>query len=157
LSSACPGAAGVAALVLSSNDALYWEEVKNILRLSCDRIDQEDGQYDEEGHSPFYGYGRLNAEKAARSAGGQTRRVHGRRVHGRRVHGRSTASDDDLHLMEAAYESASEDARKVLDLAWNRGVREQANRELLLGIVVASQAAQIQDLRERLAQLEVAD
>jgi hypothetical protein len=83
--------------------------------------------------------------------------VHGRRVHGRRVHGRSTASDDDLDLMEAAYESASEDARKVLDLAWNRGVREQANRELLLGIVVASQAAQIQDLRERLAQLEVAE
>jgi hypothetical protein len=156
-SSACPGAAGVAALVLSSNEALYWEEVKNILRLSCDRIDQEDGQYDEEGHSPFYGYGRLNAEKAARSAGGQTRRVHGRRVHGRRVHGRSTASDDDLDLMEAAYESASEDARKVLDLAWNRGVKEQANRELLLGIVVASQAAQIQDLRERLAQLEVAE
>ena len=152
--------------MLSSNEALYWEEVKNILRLSCDRIDQEDGQYDEEGHSPFYGYGRLNAEKAARSAGGQTRRVHGRRVHGRRVHGRrvhgrrvhgrSTASDDDLHLMEAAHESASEDARKVLDLAWNRGVREQANRELLLGIVLASQAAQIQDLRERLAQLEVA-
>ncbi len=156
-SSACPGAAGVAALVLSSNEALYWEEVKNILRLSCDRIDQEDGQYDEEGHSPFYGYGRLNAEKAARSAGGQTRRVHGRRVHGRRVHGRSTASDDDLDLMEAAYERASEDARKVLDLAWNRGVREQANRELLLGILLASQAAQIQDLRERLAQLEVAD
>jgi Subtilase family len=156
-SSACPGAAGVAALVLSSNEALYWEEVKNILRLSCDRIDQEDGQYDEEGHSPFYGYGRLNAEKAARSAGGQTRRVHGRRVHGRRVHGRSTASDDDLDLMDAAYESGSEDARKVLELVWNRGVREQANRELLLGIVVASQAAQIQDLRERLAQLEVAD
>ncbi len=156
-SSACPGAAGVAALVLSSNEALYWEEVKNILRLSCDRIDQENGQYDEEGHSPFYGYGRLNAEKAARSAGGQTRRVHGRRVHGRRVHGRSTASDDDLDLMEAAYESASEDARKVLDLAWNSGVREQANRELLLGIVLGSQAAQIQDLRKRLAQREVAD
>ena len=156
-SSACPGAAGVAALVLSSNEALYWEEVKNILQLSCDRIDQEDGQYDEEGHSPFYGYGRLNAEKAARSAGGQTRRVHGRRIHGRRIHGRSTVGDDDLDLMEAAYESVLEDPRKVLDRAWYGGVREQANRELLLGIVVASQAAQLQDLRERLAQLGMAD
>jgi hypothetical protein len=45
----------------------------------------------------------------------------------------------------------------VLDLAWNSGVREQANRELLLGIVLVSQAAQIQDLRKRLAQRAVAD
>jgi hypothetical protein len=153
-SSACPGAAGVAALVLSSNEALYWEEVKNILRLSCDRIDQEDGQYDEEGHSPLYGYGRLNAEKAVRSAGGQTRRVHGRRVHGRRVHGRSTVSDDDLSLMEAAYESATEDVRKVLDLTWSSGIRGRATRELLLATLLATQSAQIEDLRERVAQLE---
>jgi hypothetical protein len=59
--------------------------------------------------------------------------------------------------MESAYESVSEDLRKVLDRAWYGGVREQANRELLLGIVVASQAAQLQDLRERLAQLGMAD
>jgi hypothetical protein len=148
-SSACPGAAGVAALVLSSNEALYWEEVKNILRLSCDRIGQEDGQYDEEGHSPLYGYGRLNAEKAVRSAGGQTRRVHGRRVHGR-----STVSDDDLSLMEAAYESATEDVRKVLDLTWSSGIRGRATRELLLATLLATQSTQIEDLRERVAQLE---
>jgi Subtilase family len=153
-SSACPGAAGVAALVLSSNEALHWEEVKTILRLSCDRIDQQDGQYDEEGHSPFYGYGRLNAEKAARSAGGHTRRVHGRRVHGRRVHGRSTVSDDDLDPMEAAYESATEDARKVLDLTWSSGIRGQATRELLLATLLITQSAQIEDLRERVTQLE---
>ena len=153
-SSACPGAAGVAALVLSSNEALHWEEVKNILRLSCDPIDQEDGQYDEEGHSPFYGYGRLNAEKAARSAGGQTRRVHGRRVHGRRVHGRSATSDDDLDLMEATFERASEDARKVLGLTWSGAISGQATRELLLATLVAAQLAQIEDLRERVTQLE---
>jgi subtilisin family serine protease len=153
-SSACPGAAGVAALVLSSNEALHWEEVKNILRLSCDPIDQEDGQYDEEGHSPFYGYGRLNAEKAARSAGGQTRRVHGRRVHGRRVHGRSATSDDDLDLMEATFERASEDARKVLGLTRSGAISGQATRELLLATLVAAQSAQIEDLRERVTQLE---
>jgi subtilisin family serine protease len=65
-SSACPGAAGVAALVLSRNPSLHWREVKHVLRRCCDRIDQEHGQDDEEGHSPFYGYGRLNAEKAVR-------------------------------------------------------------------------------------------
>ena len=153
-SSACPGAAGVAALVLSCNPSLTRDEVKDVLRRSCEQIDPEDGEYDEQGHSHLYGYGRLNAESAARSVGVQTRRVHGRRVHGRRVHGRSTASDDDLDLIEAAFEGASEDARKVLGLAG--GLREQATRELLLGILLAGQAAQIEDLRDRVAQLETA-
>jgi len=153
-SSACPGAAGVAALVLSCNPSLNWDEVRDVLRRSCDRIDPEDDEYDEEGHSPHYGYGRLDAEKAARSVGGQTRRVHGRRVHGRRVHGRrvhgrSTTSDDDLDLLEGS----SEDARTMLDLAG--GIREQATRELLLSILLADQAAQIEDLRQRVARLEL--
>jgi hypothetical protein len=65
-SSACPGAAGVAALVLSRNPSLRWDEVKDVLRRSCDRIDPEGGKYDADGHSPNYGYGRLNAEKAVR-------------------------------------------------------------------------------------------
>ena len=64
-SSACPGAAGVAALVLSRNAGLRWDEVRTILRDSCDRIDQANGNYDAaSGHSPLYGYGRLNAKKA---------------------------------------------------------------------------------------------
>src|SRR5215203_2648573 len=151
-SSACPGAAGVAALVLCCNPSLNWDEVRDVLRRSCDRIDPEDDEYDEEGHSPHYGYGRLNAEKAARSVGGQTRRVHGRRVHGRRVHGRrvhgrSTAGEDDLDLLEGS----SEHARTMLDLAG--GTREQATRELLLSILLADQAAQIEDLRQRVARL----
>src|SRR5215208_3902822 len=125
-SSACPGAAGVAALVLSRNESLRWDAVREIMRRCCERIDPEGGEYDQKGHSPLYGYGRLNAEKAASSAGGQTRRVHGRRVHGRRVHGRRvhgryTDSDDGLDLMEAAYEGVSEEARKALDLAWYGG------------------------------------
>jgi len=151
-SSACPGAAGVAALVLSSNESLRWDAVRDILRRSCDRIDPEVGEYDQRGHSPLYGHGRLNAEKAARSVGGGQ----ARRVHGRRIHGRSTASDDHLDLMEAAFEGASEDARKVLDLALNGGMREQTTNELLVGLLLATQAAQIQDLRERVAHLESA-
>jgi subtilisin-like proprotein convertase family protein len=67
-SSACPGAAGVAALVLARNPALRWDEVKDILRRACDRIDPQGGQYDANGRSRFYGYGRLNATTAAQLA-----------------------------------------------------------------------------------------
>lgn len=73
-SSACPGVAGVAALVLSRNPGLRWDEVKDLLRRSCDRIDDSEGEYDERGHSKRYGYGRVNAAKAvelaARAASG---------------------------------------------------------------------------------------
>jgi subtilisin family serine protease len=67
-SSACPGAAGVAALVISRNPSLRSDEVRDILRDCCDRIDSRSGNYDENGHSPFYGYGRLNARKAVELA-----------------------------------------------------------------------------------------
>ena len=63
-SSACPGAAGVASLVLARNPDLKWYEVKEVLKRSCDQIDQADGEYDATGHSRFYGFGRLNAETA---------------------------------------------------------------------------------------------
>lgn len=67
-SSACPGVAGTAALMLAANPALTWEQVKTIMRNSCDRIDETMGAYDANGHSPFYGYGRLNAHKAVQNA-----------------------------------------------------------------------------------------
>lgn len=67
-SSACPGVAGVAALVLSRNPSLRWDEVKDILKRSCDRIDVAGGNYNENGHSPFYGYGRVNAKRAVELA-----------------------------------------------------------------------------------------
>jgi hypothetical protein len=70
------------------------------------------------------------------------------------VHGRSTASEDGPDLMEADYESATEDARKVLDLTWSSSTRGQATRELLLATLLATQSAQIEDLRERVRQLE---
>ena len=60
-SSACPGAAGVVALMLSVNPGLKWSEVKELLKRSCDKIDTQGGNYDEKGHSILYGYGRLNA------------------------------------------------------------------------------------------------
>jgi subtilisin family serine protease len=63
-SSACPGVAGVAALILSRNPSLRHDEVKDIIKRSCDRIDASGGAYDGAGHSRFYGYGRVNAQKA---------------------------------------------------------------------------------------------
>ncbi|AUT00997.1 peptidase S8 [Nostoc sp. CENA543] len=67
-SSACPGVAGVAALILSRNPNLRWDEVKDIIKRSCDRIDESGGNYDADGRSPFYGYGRVNALKAVELA-----------------------------------------------------------------------------------------
>jgi len=67
-SSACPGAAGVVALMLSANPALRWDEVRDILRRNSDPIDVANGQYDANGHSPFYGYGRVNALRAVQAS-----------------------------------------------------------------------------------------
>jgi len=67
-SSACPGVAGVAALILARNPELRWEQVKDVIKQSCDRIDEASGSYDEQGHSRLYGYGRVNALKAVELA-----------------------------------------------------------------------------------------
>ncbi|HEV7406072.1 MAG TPA: S8 family serine peptidase [Chthoniobacteraceae bacterium] len=74
-SSAAPGAAGVAALVLSRNPELRWQEVRDILRRACDRIDPQGGQYNAQGRSRFYGFGRLNAESAVQLAAPSARRA----------------------------------------------------------------------------------
>ena len=67
-SSACPGAAGIAALLLSVNPDLHWQQVRDVIKDSCEKIDTVNGQYDAQGHSRFYGYGRIDAEKAVRKA-----------------------------------------------------------------------------------------
>lgn len=66
-SSACPGAAGVAALVLSVNPNLARADVRDILKAACDRVDPTGGEW-ANGRSPYYGWGRLNAETAVRLA-----------------------------------------------------------------------------------------
>ena len=67
-SSACPGVAGVTALILSRNPSLRWDEVKDLLKRSCDQIDPTAGKYDTNGHSTLYGYGRVNANRAVELA-----------------------------------------------------------------------------------------
>ena len=67
-SSAAPGVAGVAALIIAANPRLRSDEVKDILKRCCDRIDDEPGEYDADGHSPQYGFGRVNARRAVELA-----------------------------------------------------------------------------------------
>lgn len=67
-SSACPGVAGIAALMLQINPELSWRDVKNLIRRSCAKIDPERGDYDGTGHSRLYGYGRPNAALAVELA-----------------------------------------------------------------------------------------
>jgi subtilisin family serine protease len=76
-SSACPVVAGVAALVLSVNPDLEAWEVKQILQATADKIvdDGPDpqlglayGRYDSKGHSRWFGYGKVNAQKAVKAA-----------------------------------------------------------------------------------------
>jgi subtilisin family serine protease len=81
-SSAAPGVAGVAALVISADPALGWTDVREILKQSCDRIDAADGNYDGDGRSPFYGYGRVNALSAVKlAAQGKSRAPRKRKKH----------------------------------------------------------------------------
>src|SRR4029077_6855072 len=72
-SSACPGAAGVAALALAINPNLKWHEVKDLLKRACNKIDPQGGNYDVSGHSQKYGFGRLNARTAVELAQPQPR------------------------------------------------------------------------------------
>lgn len=62
---ATPLAAGVAALVLSVNDDLRWDEIRTLMRATCEKVGDVsyvDGRHDR------YGYGRLNAAAAVREA-----------------------------------------------------------------------------------------
>jgi subtilisin-like proprotein convertase family protein/subtilisin family serine protease len=76
-SSATPLAAGVAALVISANPALTATQVREILESTADKIEDLDadpelglrkGTYDGNGHSEWFGYGKVNAARAVRRA-----------------------------------------------------------------------------------------
>lgn len=76
-SSACPVVAGIAALVLSVNPNLTAQEVKQLLQETADKIVDRNadpqlgmrlGTYDSNGHSQWFGYGKVNAYKAVKAA-----------------------------------------------------------------------------------------
>jgi len=66
-SSATPLAAGIGALVLSVNPELTWQQARDVLRKTADKIDTAGGSY-QNGYSLKYGYGRLNAQHAVERA-----------------------------------------------------------------------------------------
>ncbi len=66
-SSAAPLAAGVCALMLTANPDLTVPQIKDILRRSADKIGPPQA-YDANGHSIYYGYGRINALRAVQMA-----------------------------------------------------------------------------------------
>ena len=67
-SSSCPGVAGTAALILSVNPKLDCQTVRNIIKRTSEKIDMEKGEYDNEGHSKYYGFGRINTYEAVKAA-----------------------------------------------------------------------------------------
>jgi len=76
-SSATPLVAGIAALVISANPDLTAAQVKQILQETADKITDPDpdpilglkkGSYDANGHSEWFGFGRVNAAKAVQRA-----------------------------------------------------------------------------------------
>lgn len=76
-SSACPLVAGVAALVISANPQLTAREVREIIEQTADKIEDASidpqlgvslGTYDTDGHSQWFGHGKVNAERAVSEA-----------------------------------------------------------------------------------------
>ncbi len=63
-SSSTPLCAGLAGLILSIDPDLTSSEVRDILQVSADKIDVANGEYDTNGHSNKYGFGRINAQAA---------------------------------------------------------------------------------------------
>ncbi|BAY12928.1 S8 family serine peptidase [Calothrix sp. NIES-2098] len=76
-SGATPVVAGVAALMLSVNPDLTAQQVRRILQETADKIldtnpdpqlGLREGTYDSNGHSQWFGYGKVNAAKAVQTA-----------------------------------------------------------------------------------------
>lgn len=62
-SAATPIAAGVAALIIQKDPNLTWQQVRSRLRHTADKVPTR-STYNDDGFSPFFGYGRVNALQA---------------------------------------------------------------------------------------------
>jgi hypothetical protein len=66
-SSAAPLSAGICALILTANRNLTLDQIRYILGSTVDKIGPS-GTYDGNGHSNYYGYGRIHAARAVEMA-----------------------------------------------------------------------------------------
>ncbi|HSJ48092.1 MAG TPA: S8 family serine peptidase [Gammaproteobacteria bacterium] len=64
---AAPVAAGVGGLLLTVNPDLTWQQLRQAMRDTCDKIGGN--IYDANGHNNDYGFGRVNAERAVCNGG----------------------------------------------------------------------------------------
>ncbi|MBF2003982.1 MAG: S8 family serine peptidase [Chlorogloeopsis fritschii C42_A2020_084] len=111
-SSATPVVAGVAALILSVNPDLSAKQVKRILEETADKIVDLDadaqlglryGSYDENGHSQWFGYGKVNALRAVQAAQQlRTVMVSATRQIGGQNHNQVAIPDNDLQGIKSA-------------------------------------------------------
>lgn len=73
-----------------------------------------------------------------------------------------TAADDGLealdneHILDAYPDGLTAEAEATFELVRHVGMRNPSDRELLMATLLATQAAQIQDLQERVALMELA-
>ena len=66
-SAACPLVAGVVGLAMAANPSLTAAEVRALLTRTASKVDSEGGAW-VKGHSPYYGYGLVDASLVVRSA-----------------------------------------------------------------------------------------
>jgi subtilisin family serine protease len=115
-SSACPGVAGVAALVLAANPRLRWNQVKKLLADTSDRIDTAGGRYNQQGRSLSYGYGRVNARRAVAQA---VALAHGadpkatRRTKTAAARARAAIDEQTVHVLARYVEAQEINARNI--------------------------------------------
>jgi len=107
-SAACPEVAGLAALMVSINPDLTWQQVRYLLQATADKVDAVNtnaiGQYQANGHSQWYGFGRVNAfnaVKGARSSVPDGDFVHKIQITLRRTSGDRFVSTKVLHAIDA--------------------------------------------------------
>lgn len=65
-SSATPLAAAVAGLLISVYPEITWDELYGLLTQSADKVSPSDADYDQNGFSEYYGFGRINALEAVK-------------------------------------------------------------------------------------------
>jgi subtilisin family serine protease len=69
-SAACAAVSGIVAQILSAAPHLRSCDAKALLAKACVPIDVEHGEYDARGHSPLYGFGRIDPRNAVALARG---------------------------------------------------------------------------------------